>query len=473
MSFLSALPGAPKIRPQFNVGALVDIPTGRYHRMEDGSHILNGGIGGTTSIVGPGNSFKSEILNYFYFTVPARYPETTGSFFDTENSMTFERLHRTAMMTRAWQGFDLADPENGIFVMTQQADMLGDAYFEEMKKMVKAKIAMKKKIEKTTPFVTDKGNPICIMPPTMAGIDSLSEFKVSAVQEKLVDKNAVGESGANTQFMKDGAAKTQLITQLPNMSVQGSICFMMVAHVGMPIEMDQYAPKAPSLTHSRSGRKTKGVPEKFSFINNLLLEIQDAKVLYNSSSDKSAMYPLSEADRENGTPDLTIVYLKTTRNKGGASGVTIDLIVSQGEGLQPTLSEFHYIKTSDRYGLVGNNTTYALALYPDCKIGRTTVRKKINEDPKLCRAIQITSEMRQMEQWWRGLNEDLHCSPDVLYEDLKKLGYDWDELLDTVSHWTWVGDEDNFKPRLTTMDLLKMRVGEYVPAWVKNKPKGK
>jgi len=469
MGFFDSLPQAPKLRPHLNVGSVFDIPTGNYVLGQHGESILNAGVSTVNSIAGPGNTFKSEILNYLFFTVMARYSPSQGAAYDTENSMTYKRLNRAA--NRHWQlkdvDFSSAEGANKLR-LTQSADILGDDYFELIKEGSRERAKASKKLEIGTPFFDDSGKQIAILPPMLVNIDSLTEFKVSAVQDKLVDKNAVGESGANTQFMKDGAAKTQLITQLPNMGVQGGLYFFLVAHIGMGIEMDPYAPKAPKLTHSRSGTKTKGVPEKFSFINNNLFEIFDAKVLYNSSADKSARYPKSDSDRIAGTSDLTVVHMVNTRNKNGPSGIKFELVISQSEGLLPHLTNFHFLK-GQNYGFSGNNTTYVLDIYPEVTLSRTTIRSKIDEDPKLCRALEIVTQLRQMELYWSDIDPALHVTPDVLYKDIKELGYDWDILLDTRDYWVFECDESKEKPFLSTMDLLRMRAGQYVPWWYPKK----
>ena len=64
-------------------------------------------------------------------------------------------------------------------------------------------------------------------------------------------------------------------------------------------------------------------------------------------------------------------------------------------------------------------------------------------------------------------DEDLMCTPKELYEDIKKLGYDWNELLDTRGYWT-LDQYKNKVPFLSTVDLLKMRKGIYKPYFIKN-----
>jgi hypothetical protein len=140
--------------------------------------------------------------------------------------------------------------------------------------------------------------------------------------------------------------------------------------------------------------------------------------------------------------------------------------VSQQEGVHGPLSEFHYCKVNDRFGIDGTLQHYSLDLMPDVKLSRTTVRGKLDSDPKLRRAMNITSEMLQMRQLWDDVPEDVMCTPKQLYEDIKKLGYDWDVLLNTRGWWTCDNDKHPI-PYLSTMDLLQMRVGNYKPYWLK------
>lgn len=465
MSMFDKLPVAPRARPQYNVGCLFDIPSGNIIRGKDGEPILNGGVAVVNSVAGPGNVGKTEILNFFFFKVMAGYGCSTGLVYDTESSLTYDRLNRSANRHEKLADVDLSDPSMiERFRLTQSADILGDEYFDAIKEVKKERVKNGKKLWIETPFIGDNQEPIKVMKPILVDIDSLTEFKVSSVQDKLVDKNAVGESGANTQFMKDGAAKTQMITQLPNMGTQGGLCFFLVAHIGMGIDMDPYAPKAPKLTHSRSGTKTKGVPEKFSFINNNLYEIFDAKMLWNSSADKAPKYPATEEDRVQGNTDLTLIHMVQTRNKNGPSGVKYELVMSQREGLLEHLTMYHFLK-EENYGFEGNNTTFALNLLPDVKLQRTTVRNLIDENPRLRRAIEFTTHLRQMRKHWRNIDPTLHIYPDELYTKIIEQGYDWEVLYNTRGNWMFVEEEKGELPYLSTVGLLEMAAGRYKPKW--------
>ena len=171
-----------------------------------------------------------------------------------------------------------------------------------------------------------------------------------------------------------------------------------------------------------------------------------------------------------GSQDLQEIVIINLRNKGGKSGELMSIIYSQSQGVLPSLSEFHFIKTN-KFGLVGGNTTYSLAIYPEVKLSRTTIRNKIEEDAKLRCAITLTSDLLQIQMEWRDkIPENLWCDAETLYEDIKKLGYDWDQLLQTRNYWTF-DQYENPIPFLSAMDLLYMREGSYVPYWLEDKKK--
>ena len=152
------------------------------------------------------------------------------------------------------------------------------------------------------------------------------------------------------------------------------------------------------------------------------------------------------------------------RSKSGPTGLPFELVISQSEGVHVGLTEFNYIRSMDRFGLGGHDRSYYLELLPEVALSRTTIRGKIDSNPRLQRALEITSELCQITHLWHDVPKDKLCTPKQLYEDIKAKGYDWDELLDTRAWWTF-DDYDHPIKRLTTMDLLNMRLGEYTPYW--------
>ena len=140
----------------------------------------------------------------------------------------------------------------------------------------------------------------------------------------------------------------------------------------------------------------------------------------------------------------------------------------------PALTEFHHIKTNNKYGIDGSNVNYALDLRPDVRLSRTTVRKKLDTDPLLVRAVNITSELLQIGKFHpQYIDNGLLCTPKELYDDIKAMGYDWDTLLNTRGWWTPDQYKKDILQYLSTIDLLKMRKGMYVPYWLSKEDKDK
>lgn len=464
---LKKLKTAPSTKLAYNIGCTFDIPTAKFVTGKKGETYVVGGRSEICSVTGTGNTFKTAVSNYLNMALLDGYKSAQALFYDTENTLGYERLEHSA---RAFPNLrDLRieleqykdEPK---ITLIRGAEVSGEELFEAVKEISEERGKLKGKALRTTPFTDARGEFMSTSAPFAVIIDSISMFQTSAVQENIYDGNKMGESGANTGFMKDGAAKAQLFVQLPNVVSKGNLLFGMVAHVGNTIVMDKYAPQQAKLTFAKHGMKLKGVPEKFSFINDFVIDIQRSAPCVNPS-DKAPLYPMADADRAKGN-DLFILSGVSTRNKSGPSGVPYTIIVSQSLGVQPTLTEFHHCKENKRFGLQGNNTSYQMVLCPEMSLSRTTVRKQIDSSYRLRQAIKLTSQLLQLHQLTRTFDH-LLCTPEELYNDLIAKGYDWDVLLDTDDRWKFREDitkeDKNF---LSIMDLLNMRAGLYHPFWL-------
>jgi hypothetical protein len=267
--------------------------------------------------------------------------------------------------------------------------------------------------------------------------------------------------------MKEGQAKKQLLSYLPKPIQQANNYVLISAHIGKNIPMDPRAAPVKKLQFLKNNDVIKGVSDDFLFLTGVCWQCQNATPLFNDTT-KGPEYPRDSSDNMKGDTDLFLVTLVQLRSKVGPSGLIMQIIVSQQDGVLPSLTEFHYIKTNDRYGIEGSLQNYNLELLPDVKLSRTTVRGKLDTNPQLRRAMNITSEMCQMKYLWHDLPEGLICTPKELRDDLIKTGYDWDVLLNTRGWWTYNNDKHEI-PFLSTMDLLKMRKGEYHPYWLDSK----
>jgi len=454
----------PRVRPLLNIGCLFDIPTGRYITGAHGESILNGGLSHLTGLGGRGNTYKSTMAHYMMLTILDRYTHSKSVFYDTEISLTMDRLEQLAVKTENLHllDFDVIDDR---LILSDKVSMNGNEFFDILKKQL-VKQGKDKNALLTTPF-PDKvnGGMIKSLAPFLVEVDSLSQMEFSVV-EAMYDKNQVGDSSLNTEALKSAAAKTQMLVQLPTLTGKNGGYMIMTAHLGDDTIIDKYSASKKKLAFLKGDVKFKRIPENFTFLSNNFWLCYSATVLVNQA-DKTAEYPRANDSKLKGDTDLMCVTIQNLRGKTGPTGMPIEIIVSQIDGVLVGLTQFNYIKKSDRYGIGGHDKSYFIELLPDVNLRRTTVRGVIDEDAKLRRALEITSEMCQIKNLWPTKRPELLCTPAELYEGIKERGYDWDVILDkTRGYWVFEEDEQNMdKMFLSTMDLLKMKLGEYHPYW--------
>lgn len=462
-------PGFTKSDPiklLFNVGALLDIPTGTFIKGAHGETILNGGLGPLSGITGRGNSFKSTIAHYMILSAASKVcasgNNTYINTYDTEVNISIDRLNTFA--SRFANEFKMEDIiEGGIWEITDKTKHSGNEWFKLLKNYLKNEKMKNKEYIVDSPFVDKSGNYIKTIFPSFGQIDSVTEFDADVVDEML-DKNELGESGGNTVYMKLGLIKNRLMMEMPYLANSSAHYMVMTAHLGDDNAMaaGPYSGPVKKLQHLRSGEKIKGISDKFLFLTTTFWQTSHASVLINQTS-KGPEYPKLRTEVDEGSSDLNIVTLKCLRNKYGPAGIQVSLIVSQKEGVLPTLTEFHYIKENDRFGLNGNNINFELDLLPGVKLTRPTVRSIIDENPNVRRAIKITADLLQINQY--KTVSSVVPTPAQLYEKLSK-EYDWNTLLQTRDWWTFNNDTIS-PPFLSTADLINMYHGTYKPYWLK------
>lgn len=472
MSLTFNIPEAMRTKPKIyiNIGCLLDIPTATLVEGKYGETIYNGGLGPITAVVGTGNNFKSTITHYMLLSamdkiVASGFP-TLACTYDTEGNVSIDRLEALASKHPNLPSGPISG-EKPYWYITDKTIFLGNVWDKEV---LKPHIEDKKKL---APVAYEAfRNPYTKKPleasiPTFVEIDSISEFE-GEISNEMLQKD-LDSSDTNTFAMKQGLFKSKFLSNVPNMSVGTNTYVLITAQLGEKIDMRTgpaaYSQPLKPLQYLKAGEQIKGVSPKFFFLTHNAWYAHTAKALINDGT-KLPEYPLTQEDNKT---DLNTVTLTQLRGKNGPSGCTPTILVSQKEGVLPSLTEFHFIKESKRYGIAGSLQHYHLELYPECSLSRTTVRGKLDSDPKLRRAVNITAEMLQLQTYHPILKtEGLICSPKELYDDLKKIGYDWNVLLSTRGYWT-INQYSNPIPFLSTVDLLKMRKGTYKPYFLDSK----
>lgn len=461
MSFAKNTAPAPLIRPFLNLGFPWDILTGAYHLGKHGESILNGGLAYVTGIVGRGNTFKSVIAFFMLLRVLDRYLSADGTVYDTEMSVTINRLFQLAMGMDHIAGVDLVT--EGRLQLTDKTVYTGNAFYDMLKKFLAEKFKDGAKNKKTTPFQNREKVSIPAFIPTVSAFDSFSQFTTDSVI-KIQERAEVGEAGRNMEALRDAHAKNQLMMELPVETAKAGCYVILTAHAGDELKLDPYAAPKKKLTFLKGDVKIKNVPEKFTFLTNNCWYAMGAAPLINPGT-KAVEFPRDTTDDQKDDTDLMCVTIIQLRGKSGPTGMPFDILVSQSEGVKVGLSAYWYLKQYEKYGIGGNDRNYFIELRPDVNLSRTTIRGKLDDDYRLQRAMEITAEMCQMNNSWHHLPDGLLVSPKELYEGIKKRGYDWDRLLDTRSYWVFEEEEDSHKPFCSTMDLLNMNAGTYHPWW--------
>ena len=454
----------PKVMPKIliNIGCTYDIPTGTFITGNKGESILNGGLGQVTGAVGGGNNFKSTTMHYMMLSAANRMwatADTAMSTYDTEINISINRLEDMANK----YAYIPKNPitEKGLWDISDKTSLPAEKWFNNILTYTEEKKKDKSIIVEYTAFKDPYGDGVLKMIlPTFGEIDSLSEFEAESTMN-MVEKDI---EDANTVFMKQGLFKTKVVSALPRIANSSNTFFLVTAQIGEKIDMAtgpaKYNQPSKKLQHLKGGDTIKGVSGKFFYLLNNGWFSHTASVLKNPTT-KLAEYPTGKDDTLE--TDLNIVKMTQLRSKSGPSGYTLEIIVSQKDGVLPTLTEFHHIKTNGKFGIGGNDRSYFISLYPDVSLSRTTVRSKIDSDPLLRRAINISSELLQMHKFHNNVYGKYLCTPEELYDDIKKLGYDWNILLRTREWWTIDQYTTKVPPFLSILDLLKMRKEEYFP----------
>lgn len=461
MSFINSSARSPAIRPAFNVGCLVDFQTGAFFKGAKGETLTCGGVRHVTHIAGPGNVGKSQLAMFFMGRIQSRYG-VDGMFKDTELTASINRVNKMYRLS-APKIYEIGLENYDKFIFSDKAVESCSAWAEKLKKYADEQ-DKKGKFTYLTPFL-DRGEPIYIRQPTAILLDSLSEFKSDSVIE-MHDKHNIGDGGLNTEAFKDNHSKTQMLSEWVTSTVKGGFYIITTIHIGKEHVMDTRNPPRKMLKFLKQGTKFKNAPEKATFLSNDIWYILTDDVLLNDTT-KAPQFPRNKFENERkGSTDLKLLTVGNLRGKSGPSGEPFPLVVSQSEGILEGLTHWVYLKQNRDFGIIDpTRTSWSLDLYPEKNFARTTIRTAIEEDPKLARALEITTDLCQLRNYFMDLPPGYACTPAELYADIKALGYDWDVLLKTRNYWT----QDQYTnpiPYLHIMDLLDMRAGVYKPYWL-------
>lgn len=451
------------------VGAGLDLSTGEYLVGTHDQRVLLGGVSLITGVVGGGNTFKTTLIRFMEYSLIDRlYPTAKDDLyfnpFDTEINTHSQRLINLYRYYNNLRNKDLVS--EGLLAPTNKNMYSGNTHWDKVKTETRDRMKDRRKTLYDTAFLERDGvTPFKTVCPWVYDYDSLTHF-ITADVEKTMEETELGDSEANAMFLRQNLVKARMLMEMPSVAGSGGAFFFFTAHIGEQNQIGgrpNQAPPRKQLTGLRQNEKIKGVSNNFFYLlhNCWLVE----KVEPAWTKDKTPEYPYEPGDETVGDQDLQLLKLKQLRGKNGGSNFFVEVYVSQREGLLPYLSDFAFIKNNGRFGLVGDQQNYALALVPDVKISRTKVRQKLRESHALQRAVEILAQMGQLAIYHPTLKK-YFINPEALYTNLIERGYSWDFLLNETRSYHTLNDEEAPGFPLSTLDLLRIAHGDYHPYWL-------
>jgi len=451
MSLLKALEVRDStFQPYLSTNTLYDLQTGVFIPGVHGGMILNGGLSRTNGYMGRQQRFKSTIMMSHITRAMSYYPGSESYTDDTEDALKKERVI-------AFSPFD--DNHANLderMVITTSAETSAEEFFDQIKKLAQMKISAADSYTVESPLIDPRTmQRVRMFIPTFVCFDSWSKL-ISAFMQTTLDTKALGSSDTNTIFMKDGAIKKMMMTQIPTLAARAGIYFFLSAHIGDVIKIDPYASAVKSLQYMRSSDKPKEVGSDFLFLVSNVVEMRNVDLMLDTDK-KDALYPIVGGS----ATDLNEVTLILSRCKNNASGSQLPIIVSPSKGILSALTNYHYIRSNKYFGLIGSQVIHKPAM-TDNSVGRTTIREKLT-DQKTARAIEILAQFRYIKANWVTAGVDVNFNtytPEQLAEDLLGSGKAMvNDILESRGWWTY--DKTNLQPYLSTYDVLAIAQGLY------------
>lgn len=467
----------PFVRIAINIGAGFDVLNGSYVRGTRGERILNGGFGHTFLVGGKQNQGKTKVLQYATAKFLRHFPGGTAFVTDTEMTSTFQawqsffEYNKSVAMLIGRDPLDLEQPRIELADSSNYETL--DAWWDEIK-LRQDEMLKNKKLLLETPFQDRDGSAMKIIHPTINFLDSITDAHGKGT-DSVMEDTELTDSKANTLHLNDSREKTRLFMEMIPRCQRTYNYSLMSAHVSKNVNMGSMTPVSKQYAALPQDIKLSGIPNKALYKTSASLYISAFETLQMSSSDKTPRYPLNDFEKGNtSSTDVKRITLSMLRAKGGGgSETTLDIIYSQSLGVLEGLSNFHRcFAAPNNFGMTvsGQVQTFAMDLYPEVKFNRFNVRKLLDEDVKLARACEITSDLLLLRRFSTDPEvQNYWVTPAELRKGLEAKGYDWNELLETRGWWTMCIYEPHLPNFLSTLDLLRMNAGLYTPYWKQKK----
>lgn len=461
----------------YNVETMLDNFTGHYHDGMYGEKILSGGAYSSVLITGRGNTIKTTTGMMIQMRVMDRYPSTSGTVNDTEDSIVgiFRVEHLAAVIAprlvkdRVFYNPNLFNISNA----SSEKEPTTTKWFDGLSARIRARMKKNVKADYTvTPFLDpmDESGKSFVkrLKLVMPFMDSMSKATIDLTQD-IIDKAATDHSDQNIITARENLIKARMMREIPRLAGAGGSSWIITAHMGDKMQMMESGHVQSKLAFINAKVTLKHAPEPVTFLTTYILYSNHLKPLMNESDKKSPMYPQPD---DFGLAlekdiDLMELHMMTLRSKVGLTGVEWCYLISQTDGYFIPLSHFHFIKKY-KFGIDGLGGTWlTLHLLPDVKLSRTTIFEKSTTDARVERALEITTAiMIQIITGNRQLKADLTKVGGLqgLHQAIIDKGYDWEEIYKTREWWA-ENHYTNEVKYLSAWDIIRMATGEYVPYW--------
>jgi len=448
--------------PFLNTGTLFDLVLGQYVPGIDNHFVLNGGLAATNGVMGTPQMFKSTLALALTVNTMARYPLSTTYVNDSDFALGDKRrilemlnLYHDDPIERARV---LATMEED-FRITNSSEHDLESFIDKIKEIDVFKTKNRKDFLVEIPMLDHRTNKAQqMMIPTFVVVDTWTSALVKSAMDVL-DKHAASSSDTNTLFMRTGLVKTKIMTQLPIIAVRSGIYFILTAHVGNKVDMSgSYGPPPKDMQYMKQGQALKGVGSEYLRLVSNLIESRSATVLFDK--DKECEYPLPSGIT--GPTEMSTIDAVVVRCKNNNSGAKFSPVMSQSRGLETELSNYHYLRKNDYFGLTGNNINHQPALLPEVTLSRTKASTKLM-DYKTARAVELLAQLCYVQNNWtvRDDTKLFQMTPTELTEGLVKCsGYAMDDILNSRGWWSY-GDQP--RSYLSLLDVLDIASGNYKP----------
>jgi hypothetical protein len=437
----------------FNTGTLFDLMAGAYTVGSDGKFYLNGGLGNfITGLHGRGNTFKSTLTDALVMGVLRNYDDVQCFCVDTEHSKDKARI-MSFVNSGIFEPTDVSDR----FHLKAGPEWTINKVWDLVKQVCELKAKNKKALYQKTNFLDYHGKQMNVWSPTIIWIDSFSQLKSDAEGDILgldadakskKDEREIENKKNKTLYMDDGNKKTMLMAALNKMCAEYGIIITTTAHTGDNFAMDG-APPSKELLHQKQKDKIKGVGSKFTTLTHVLTQVQSCKFCQDSA--KKALY----CDGATADQDLNELSVVISRNKVGASGISVPFVVSQAHGLLNDVSNLNFLRTYGYEGLTGgaSKPNNSCSWLPETTFTRNNVREKFRGDYQLCRAMELVARYRYIQLSWNlsKLPIDFTRPPEQVFDLLTKSSMKMEDILNTTSNWSFKKRDREF---MTLFDII-------------------